>query len=315
MDEQDPPPPPPPPPEPPVTAPEEIPEPVDHQRPGDDGARNQPEPANMSSPASDPETSHRSSPNTAAQPGPASPAPKKIKAKPRPVLSDSEKKKICQQNEGKYISFYSDVYFVKGCKRQPLLSTDIYEHTRLGRQIDEVKRIVIEALEEGSAFQANALAGQFRTCKDLEGKYITFKFGDIYLVRNCERKVFLDWASFEAHRGDISAPRAVINSVTWTEFSALKEGRPMPSVIMEEYKEILNGQKQVDVIPIDEACDGINGRYVSYYSRIYKVEKCHKREINAIAFSKQLGANPIRLVEMSSEQWISLPDGPPLGKM
>lgn len=295
---------------PPVAEPDPEADQGDHYSPGEESVRSEPEPPQMS-----PEPSRSNAP-TAGGAGAevVAPAEAKPKIKARPVLSEAEKRKICSQFEGKFISFYSDVYLVKHCVRLPLSSAEIYEHTRLGKKIEEVARVVIEALTEGADFQQQKVAGRSRSCQELEGKYITYQFGDIYLVKSCKRRVFLDWASFETHRGSISLEKSSIHSLTWDEYSSMKIGPPMPSAIIPEYAEIANGRKAVDVIPIDEACKGVNGRYVTYYSRIYKIEKCYKREIDSVEFTKWAEKNSVRLVELTSEQWLSLPDGLKLAK-
>ena len=87
----------------------------------------------------------------------------------------------------------------------------------------------------------------------------------------------------------------------------------MPSIIMKEYIELNAKARDVDIIPIDEACKGLKDQYVAYYSKIYKIENCHKRLAEASVISKKLlSSKRDKIVELSSEQWISLPDGPPL---
>ena len=67
----------------------------------------------------------------------------------------------------------------------------------------------------------------------------------------------------------------------------------------------------VDVIPIDEACQGLEGKYVSYYSKVYRMKNCHRHPVpdNIIRRGK---LNISR--ELTSEQWLSLPSASPLAK-
>ncbi|MEI6398419.1 MAG: hypothetical protein WCO71_06595 [Pseudomonadota bacterium] len=67
----------------------------------------------------------------------------------------------------------------------------------------------------------------------------------------------------------------------------------------------------MDIIPIDEACKGVDGKIVTFYSRMYKIEKCRKREIDAESFTMHGGAGSSKLTELKPEQWISMPDGKP----
>ena len=66
-------------------------------------------------------------------------------------------------------------------------------------------------------------------------------------------------------------------------------------------------EKTADILPIDEACKGLNGTFVSYFSKIYKIQGCRKHEVDAEKF--MLHYPTYRLKEMKSEQWVSLPTG------
>jgi len=238
---------------------------------------------------------------------------KSVKLAPiRKTFTKSKRRKICGRLEAKYISYYGKIYFVKNCRRQLLKSSDVFYLTRDRIKIVEVDRDAIIAIAEGEDYVFRDVHEKFRNCRELEGRYITFKFGDLFYVKRCKKRMFQDWGSFETHRGHISAKNATVLSLTWGEFSNLKEGRPMPSIILKENRLKSNISRDVDVIPLDEACSGINGRFVSYYSKIYKIEKCTKRAMDEVAFSKQYGSRSGRIREMTSEQWISIPNGPPL---
>ena len=65
---------------------------------------------------------------------------------------------------------------------------------------------------------------------------------------------------------------------------------------------------------MDEACHGVDGRVVSYYSRLYRIERCRKREItDTEEFLRRLGnIERKEILELRSEQWLSLPDGAPI---
>src|SRR6185436_6773833 len=94
------------------------------------------------------------------------------------------------------------------------------------------------------------------------------------------------------------------------EFLALPVGTEFQSSLNDEYKKMLVQEKNVDILPIDEACKGLNGSYVSYYSKIYKIEGCRKREVDAERFLVRFPNYKLR--ERSSEQWVSIPTGKPV---
>ena len=81
----------------------------------------------------------------------------------------------------------------------------------------------------------------------------------------------------------------------------IKDGTPFDSVLDKGSSKV--DYAKVDTIPLDEACSGLEGRYVSYYSRVYKIYKCHKRPVDPVQFSRKVMKKP---TELSSEQWLSL---------
>ncbi|MEZ4741357.1 MAG: hypothetical protein R3B45_02745 [Bdellovibrionota bacterium] len=266
--------------------------------------------ANMIEPSTDygSGTSTDAVSNKPTKPSSAPPLPKKK------VFSSQKKKEICRKYEGNYISYYGTIYFVKNCKRSILSSREVYYLTRKKGHIIEVDQDALIGMVEGKPFYALSKPIPPRGCKELDRKYVTYKFGDLYYVEGCKKHMFLDWGSFETHRVSISAKNANVLSLTWAEFSSLPVGKPMPSIILKEYVDLNAKARDVDIIPIDEACSGLNGHFVSYYSKIYKIERCHKRLADASLLSKHaLSRSKTKLKELTSEQWISLPDGPPVG--
>ena len=95
------------------------------------------------------------------------------------------------------------------------------------------------------------------------------------------------------------------------KYPDLKEGEVYLSVVDQD-KTIIDHIKndRTDVIPIKQACKGLNGSFVSYVDKIYKIENCRKREIDPEYFVSKY--KNIKLKEISSNQWVSLPDGKPL---
>ena len=55
----------------------------------------------------------------------------------------------------------------------------------------------------------------------------------------------------------------------------------------------------------------MDGKIVTFYSRMYKIEKCRKREINAEKYTMGRRVNDAKLIELRPEQWVSMPDGKP----
>jgi len=156
--------------------------------------------------------------------------------------------------------------------------------------------------------------GKKRSCKTLTGKYITYAYTDVFYVEKCKKRQFADWATYVEHKKNLGRENEEIVVLTWDEYTELPLGPEIESIVDQEFERLLSGEAGVDVIPIDEACRGLNGKDVSYIDRIYKIQKCRKREYNAMAYSIKRGDKKLKLRELRPEQWLSLPDGKPMDK-
>ena len=96
-------------------------------------------------------------------------------------------------------------------------------------------------------------------------------------------------------------------ALTAREFWAMRQGRDISSIIDKDFAKLLDGSAGVDIIPVDEACKGVDGKIVTFYSRMYKIEKCRKREIDAESFTMHRKLGDVKLIELKPEQWISMP--------
>jgi hypothetical protein len=230
---------------------------------------------------------------------------------PRKTFTRAERQAICRKYEGKLIAFYSEVYKVVGCVRRPILSNKtVYSLMRSGMSVMDVDADIIAAIREGEPLDQSISIETARTCKQLEGKYVTFSSVDVYYIENCKKRLFPDWTTYTTHRQKHGDAKGKILSLSLVEFEQIYDGDLIPSVVDDMFARLLKGEVQVDVIPLDEACQGLNNRVASYYSKLYRIENCRKREIlHPDLFFKKLGGPAIKVTEMRSEQWLSLPDG------
>lgn len=215
------------------------------------------------------------------------------------------KNKYCKKYRGKLIAYYGEVFEVKSCKLFTIRSTALAKRTSKGEKVVAVTGEVVNAIPRASA--ADIVKAKSRSCKNLEGKYITLDNDEIFLVQKCKKRLFPDWASFDDHRYRKDIRQVNIVEVSWDELQLIKDGTPFDSVLDQGSSKV--DYAKVDTIPLDEACSGLEGRYVSYYSRVYKIFKCHKRPVDPVQFSRKVMKKP---TELSSEQWLSLPLGLPL---
>ncbi len=233
----------------------------------------------------------------------------------RKVYTESDRKRICAKYNNQLIAYYGDVWKVDNCKRRPITdSKTVYGFQRNGQKVVDVDSDAIAALSEGQPLDLNEAEDTARSCKQLEAHYVTFSAVDVYFVEHCKKRLFPDWATYVKHRDRRDDKKGEILSLSLVEFDRTASGENIPSVVDDLFSKLLSGSAGVEIIPVDEACEGLEGRISSYYSRLYRVEKCRKREIvDPDVFLIRNGGAAIKVVEMKSEQWISLPDGEPIG--
>ena len=218
------------------------------------------------------------------------------------AMTQKVAKDMCRKYEGAYISYYEHVFLVKGCQRHTVASQqELYNLTRRGVVVQEVEAAVIRGMPlapENKPQVAKTTSPQ--VCRALQGQYVTRSFVDIYYVDSCRKRLLPNWETYQQHLRNRGKLYADILSLNRTEFLALKMGKAIPPVA----RESVPLSAEVDVIPIDEACKGVEGKYVSYYTRIYRIKDCHRHEIEA-EIVRQGKLNIAR--ELTSEQWLSLP--------
>lgn len=255
-------------------------------------------------------TSANPAPNPSGQPEDDDLKPRAVKMVKPKVFTDAERRTQCSKYEGRYIAFYSEVYKVQGCQRHHVVSSDaVYQLMRGGAQIREVPAVAIAAIPEGRPIGESLSASGPRPCSAFLSKYITYSNVDVYFVdQKCVRHLLPDWETYLSHRkkrGQTMFSDLLV--VSDEEFERFKIGPDFPSITIEEYAKLPIIEKNIDVIPVDEACHGVEGKIVAFYSRLYRVEHCRKRELDSEAFMWQ--KPDTKVVELTPEQWISLPTG------
>jgi hypothetical protein len=226
------------------------------------------------------------------------------------TYSAAEVKAECRKFEGKFIAYYDRVFKVENCKRREVVSDDDEENPVLkGHRVVPVENITIAKIPEGPAIGSSP-KGKKPDCAKIEGRYIISRASDIFYVEKCKKRPFPDWDTYADHAAKHPKKAQDVLELPEEEFLALPLGAEFTSSLNDEYKKMLVTEKNVDVLPLDEACKGLNGTYASYYAKIYKVEKCRKHEVDPERFLQRFPS--YRLRELSSEQWVSIPTGKPL---
>ena len=241
----------------------------------------------------------------------AKPTPPEDEAWKPPIqkkFSEKDRQAECKKYEGKFIGYYSSIYLVEDCKRREINDPDMTAQvTLLG--VKNVSADTLIKIDEGKPLE-ELKKQKVRSCAELNGQYVTHGGGDVFYVEKCKKRPFADWETYLSHREDKKRTRDAVLELNKGEYDKLETGTEIASILDKVFKDLLEGSAEVHVIPVDEACKGVNGKYVTYYSRMYKVEQCKKREINAENFLKK--NHSVKFIELSGEQWLSLPDGRPI---
>ena len=183
-----------------------------------------------------------------------------------------------------------------------LKQEDIYNLTRRGVVFQTVDASVIRGLPLATSSKQDKTAkvSAQQICRTLQGRYITRSYVDIYYVDKCQKRLFPNWDAYQEHARQRGKQRGSIVSVNGQEFKIIRTGKSMPFA----QSEAMPLPPNVDVIPIDEACRGIEGKYVSYYSKVYHIKDCHRHPVPE-ELVRRGKLNISR--ELTSEQWLSLP--------
>jgi hypothetical protein len=226
------------------------------------------------------------------------------------VFTAAEVKSECRKFEGQFIAYYDRIFKVENCQRREVRSDDDDGQNPIlkGRRIISVENITIAKIPEGPAFGSTP-KGVKPNCGRIEGRYVISRASDVFFVEACKKRPFPDWDTYVDHSAKRQKSSKDILELPEEEFLALPLGTEFQSSLNDEYRKMLVTEKNIDVLPLDEACKGLNGSYLSYYSKIYKVDACRKQEVDAERFLTRFPNYKLR--EMSSEQWISIPTGKP----
>ena len=225
------------------------------------------------------------------------------------------KKKYCKKYNNQYIAYYNNVYLVKKCKLKKISHTLSFKLSQRAKKITSVESEVIAALDRGTDIDTFDKI-KFRSCSALNGRYITFKDVDVYYVKNCKKNKLENWQVYLEHATIKGKRYKPILSLTSEEFFEIKYGNDiLESDIKIKQQAASNSSASahniddadIDIIPLKEACKGLNGKYVSFYSRLYKIENCRKKFISTEEFLKMNKSRRVKITELNSEQWISIP--------
>lgn len=229
-------------------------------------------------------------------------APKSAVAK-KQGIDRKEQKKVCRKYAGKLIGYYGKVYKVKNCQRVPVENDTISGNIRRYGAVKSVEGDVVKLIPLAKKRVKKRL-----TCKEAEGRVFLTLSGQIFQVAGCRRYTFPDWETFLEYRKKGRVSKRSFVEVEDHLARTLPEARVYPSVLDADSAAFLRDNENYDIIPAKRACKGLEGRFVTYYSQIYKIERCKRRPVSIS--SAKLAR--LKLRELSSSEWLSIPEGKPL---
>lgn len=220
--------------------------------------------------------------------------------------SIAEKLKQCKKYEGKYISYYEKIYRVEKCKRREFLVEEGIEPKTKGMKILSVESETVAMIPAGEPLNA-AAKKKTLTCAQLNNQYVISRGDEIYFIEKCKKRLFPDLDTYSDHSKKRHKREQDILELDEMQIAKIEDGAPITSSLDAEYKKLLDADTGIDVLPLAEACKGLNGKFVAYYSKLYRIEKCRKQPVDPEIFGRRYPKYSPQ--ELTSEQWISIPTG------
>ncbi len=241
------------------------------------------------------------------------------------VYSEAEKKKVCQKYEGAVVGDQLSLYKVQSCILRELDSdsAEFREATRKqGGTVSPDNRTLAILWQASKEKTKTTLGGGQRqkskqslaeACAGLNGKIVRYSEMDYdyYLVEKCRVRLIPDDETLRKMMSSLSKLSSQIVKISPERFSSLKQGEPVTSSMDTEFAKLYKqGTSIPEIISVKEACAGLNGKDMTYVERIYRIEGCKKRPYDPERLT-MTQRNKFRKFdgELTSTQWISLPDG------
>ncbi len=249
---------------------------------------------------------------------------------------------MCEQYEGKIISFAGSTSLVEKCRQRVIEDSQVLNDLAIEKKVPvvDVTAKVVRTIPFGAPFEEKDVRkGSYdkaKVCKKMDGRYVTTDGDSFYFVEKCARRLFLSFEDFVSHNAD---NRPVLAS-TPEEIKALAAGPDMRvkknedsnilykvdgdiywSRLFPEGKVDRTGEDSLKKYQrMDEERSGLSkraalcsryeGKLVSFYSRLFLIEKCLRRPLLNVSLDTQTalldGFGP---QDISAEQYRAIPEG------
>ncbi len=270
-------------------------------------------------------------------------APPDTKAEDRKIEAAQSRSEMCGLFEGKVISFAGSMSLVENCKQRLIEDSSQLNDLTLERgvQIIDVPSAVVRTLPIGKPYEkpirSEALKQPEKAgCLRIEGHYLTADGENFYYIENCRKRKFEDYANFSAHNYHNSPVLGVSSKeldaipvgavlrvkpndettilykidgeVFWSRlFLAGKVDRNEEDSLKKIEK---MGNERVAKVTRTELCTFFDGKIVSFYSRIFLVQKCLRRAVTGLTLEAQMALYETRSpLDITPEQYQAIPEG------
>lgn len=273
---------------------------------------------------------------------PANPPPD-AKAEEKKIGAAQSRSEMCELFEGKVISFAGSMSFIEKCMQRTIEDPSLLNYLTIDRnvQIVDVPSVVVRTLPFGKAYE-KPISRQARQqpekagCARIEANYLTADGETFYFVENCRKRKFEDYVDFIAHNYHNSP----VFGLSSKELEAIPNGAMLRVKPKDEsailYKmdgevfwsrlflagkvdrneedslkkiEKMGNEKSAKVTRA-ELCSLFEGKIVSFYSRVFLVQKCLRRPVTGLTLEAQMSLYEKRSpVDITAEQYQAIPEG------
>ena len=252
----------------------------------------------------------------------------------------------CKAFEGKIVTYTDQTSLVTSCKQRLIEDPELLNelvHSQ-NKQVIEVPASVYRLMPFGEPFNRTDSFSTRKTsnkkitadeCESLNDHYITVSGMNYYYVESCKKRAFSDFSELQAHNRGKSTivsitpelfyripngagmkPQAndeakilykIDGGVAWSRLDR-KEGENVPSDSPESLNKI--HQKSKERVNKAQLCTKFNRKIVSFYSQIYFIDDCKKRNIKELSIPlQQKIAEHGGITDLTPEQIAAIPNG------
>lgn len=249
----------------------------------------------------------------------------------------------CRELEGKVVSYYDQVSLVKNCQQHLFENQDHLNSflAQKGGKFIEVPARIYRMIPFGSVYEPSASSTkQKRTaafCQNHEGKYYTTTGHAFYIIDDCKKRLFKDYPTMQEHNTgnkpvssvapeileNFPAGKSINVKSDWDKIAYGMDGEirwsragrtgGKPIQDTEEHLEQI-GEDAKRVPKQSTVCQKYDKRIISFYSKIYYVDKCKRRPVADFSLELQQFLEQSKGVRnIASDEYKVLPEGKSLG--